>query len=992
MAKIKFVKSKSLADAKTASASDSSEIGIYFPSGDSEDTIVMGGKEYGKSVTAVDNHYTPTANSASQLSVDASGGTATSSGATTQVVTGVNIQRDAKGHVTGVTVDSKGIKDTVTTNTDTLMTQTATTANANYPLLLSSLTSTGTRTGLFDSGVTLNPSTNTIAANISGKAESLTYITANNNNKNNYPYHRFASLSGVTGTWSGKIDTFLIQSTGFKGHFGIFSLNYRTQASGEAPMVQVLWLARYGLTTDTIQYGYWGTTGDSCYFDFFVRLSNAHGHYSLMRLGPVGTKSTLISSLEVADTTTSDRLTSVECYSSLSDAATQLHGGTAYTKTGTGSDVGVVSQANIATTAGAFSSAKKIALTGDVTGSDSGTGAWSIAATLANSGVTAGTYGPSANVSGSNGSTISVPQITVDAKGRVTSVTNRTYTSVDHTYTIPTIPTSLPNPKSLEFQADGTTVLSTTGSTAATLNFVAGSNITLTPDSSSKEIQITAKDTTYSAATTSANGLMSSSDKTKLNGIATGAEVNQNALAKITVGSTTLTSSAKQGNLTIANGTGISLALDTTNSKLTITNTVTNSDTKNTAGSTDTSSKIFLIGATSQAANPQTYSQDTAYVGTDGCLYSGGAKVLTSYTPTTATTTAKGVVQVGSNITVSSGTISLTKSNVTSALGYTPPSTVPSELPNPETLTIQVNGTDLTSYSGAYSDTVNLKAGSNVTLSASTDTSTGANTITINSSYSTTATKLGTSTVGGAAKPIYLNAGTATACSSTVGSGLTPVYMSSGTITASTSTKGSATKPVFLSSGTITEGSTYAGGTAVTLNGTAKGASTASFYAPTSAGTDGYFLTSSGSGAPSWTNLFGVYSIERVKGYQQATITATGKTQGLYVECETTYINTIQGFTLSGFWSHTGSSTTPEYGKEYKLIVFNYTTSTNTLTINGTFGLSSHTVIYNGVLTSGSAKTVSMGAYTYHKFTINVLPDSKTGTTYIFIDKDLSWQ
>lgn len=52
-------------------------------------------------------------------------------------------------------------------------------------------------------------------------------------------------------------------------------------------------------------------------------------------------------------------------------------------------------------------------------------------------------------------------------------------------------------------------------------------------------------------------------------------------------------------------------------------------DTKNTAGSTDTSSKIFIVGATSQAANPQTYSHDTAYVGTDGCLYSNSQKVLT---------------------------------------------------------------------------------------------------------------------------------------------------------------------------------------------------------------------------------------------------------------------------------------------------------------------------------------------------------------------------
>ena len=51
-------------------------------------------------------------------------------------------------------------------------------------------------------------------------------------------------------------------------------------------------------------------------------------------------------------------------------------------------------------------------------------------------------------------------------------------------------------------------------------------------------------------------------------------------------------------------------------------------DTKNTAGSTDSSSKLFLVGATSQAANPQTYSQDTAYVGTDGHLYSDSKQVV----------------------------------------------------------------------------------------------------------------------------------------------------------------------------------------------------------------------------------------------------------------------------------------------------------------------------------------------------------------------------
>jgi len=48
--------------------------------------------------------------------------------------------------------------------------------------------------------------------------------------------------------------------------------------------------------------------------------------------------------------------------------------------------------------------------------------------------------------------------------------------------------------------------------------------------------------------------------------------------------------------------------------------------------------------------------------------------------------------------------------------------------------------------------------------------------------------------------------------------------------------KGSTTKPIYTSAaGTIAECSTYAGGTAVTLNGSSKAASTASFYAPTSA-------------------------------------------------------------------------------------------------------------------------------------------------------------
>lgn len=55
-----------------------------------------------------------------------------------------------------------------------------------------------------------------------------------------------------------------------------------------------------------------------------------------------------------------------------------------------------------------------------------------------------------------------------------------------------------------------------------------------------------------------------------------------------------------------------------------------NTDTKNTAGSTNSTAKLFLVGAASQAANPQTYSRSQVYIGTDGCLYSNNSRVSVS--------------------------------------------------------------------------------------------------------------------------------------------------------------------------------------------------------------------------------------------------------------------------------------------------------------------------------------------------------------------------
>lgn len=140
---------------------------------------------------------------------------------------------------------------------------------------------------------------------------------------------------------------------------------------------------------------------------------------------------------------------------------------------------GVLSINGNAATATQFSANTTVALTGDATGTSAGSKkGWSIPVTLANSGVTAGTYGPSEDVTGNNNTTISVPQITVDAKGRVTSVTNRTLTCKNNTYNV--------YDKMLTIQKNGTNVATFTSNsnTDVTANITVPTKVSeLTNDS-----------------------------------------------------------------------------------------------------------------------------------------------------------------------------------------------------------------------------------------------------------------------------------------------------------------------------------------------------------------------------------------------------------------------------------------------------------------------------------------------------------------------------
>ena len=72
---------------------------------------------------------------------------------------------------------------------------------------------------------------------------------------------------------------------------------------------------------------------------------------------------------------------------------------------------------------------------------------------------------------------------------------------------------------------------------------------------------------------------------------------------------------------------GSNVTFNNSNGTLTINSSASGTDTKNTAGSTNSNSRLFLIGATSQAENPVTYSNSQIYA-TSGTLYTNNLAAL----------------------------------------------------------------------------------------------------------------------------------------------------------------------------------------------------------------------------------------------------------------------------------------------------------------------------------------------------------------------------
>lgn len=213
---------------------------------------------------------------------------------------------------------------------------------------------------------------------------------------------------------------------------------------------------------------------------------------------------------------------------------------------------------------------------------------------------------------------------TVATSGSYTDLTNK-----------PTIPTSLPTPNSLTF----------TGATTGTWN-----------GSAAKTVNIP----TYSNASTSSAGLMSTSDKSKLNGIASGAEVNQNAFSNVVVGSTTIAADSKTDTLTLTAGSNITLTPNATNDSITI--SASGSSYSLPLASNSTRGGIKLSSST-QGGTPNgiTTTSGRTYAVQVNSSEQAVVNVPwtdTTYTLPTASASTLGGVKVGNGLSISNGVLS----------------------------------------------------------------------------------------------------------------------------------------------------------------------------------------------------------------------------------------------------------------------------------------------------------------------------------------------
>lgn len=190
----------------------------------------------------------------------------------------------------------------------------------------------------------------------------------NVDNTNNYPFHRFARLDVNKGAWVDKSITFLISQDFSGGGYGICRLVYRSNADSGNASVDAQWLVRRGFSADTIQVAIKTDKTNGAYCDAFYKSSGTYMGVVIRAIASGGRATsgrtwTLVDSNEVGGTTATDKKTSSECWKTIADAGTALHK-QAYSVSAPAKDEGYVASAGSANTssscAGNSASATKL--------------------------------------------------------------------------------------------------------------------------------------------------------------------------------------------------------------------------------------------------------------------------------------------------------------------------------------------------------------------------------------------------------------------------------------------------------------------------------------------------------------------------------------------------------------------------------------------------------------------------------------------------------
>lgn len=155
-------------------------------------------------------------------------------------------------------------------------------------------------------------------------------------NTYNYPWHRIATTVVGTGQYIDKSALLRIRHTFDGGGEGLVKISVRTNSTGSICNISAIWLYRYNIAANNIGIGLWGVTGDNVYVDVYYKCAYGWPRAIVESISN-GRIFTLISSNEVDNTTTTDKKTSSEVYTSIENGATLIRG-QAYTRIIYGSD------------------------------------------------------------------------------------------------------------------------------------------------------------------------------------------------------------------------------------------------------------------------------------------------------------------------------------------------------------------------------------------------------------------------------------------------------------------------------------------------------------------------------------------------------------------------------------------------------------------------------------------------------------------------------